>query len=904
MKHYIPFFFLSLMLAGNPAVAQTSAHPIAQLGVEAGGITSYQLSNDFKIILIPFPSASNTRVELLVKSGSKLEGYGETGMAHLLEHMLFKGAGNRKNIKDDLTMLGAVYNGTTTADRTNFFETVNSDPLKIDELIKIEADRFIRARFTENDLASEMTVVRNELENSERDPIRLVMSTLSRISFSWHGYSRPVIGARSDIEGATFNALKNFHSKHYRPDNAALIISGNFDKERVLSLASRLFSVAKNPLTDKPENLTFDNPQAATNRSELYLSAGTTMVASAWKLPSIKELDVYALDLAVAALCDPYWGSLRTDLVLQKKLAVSASCYTSPEADYSRFIAFANAGQNSNAEAISKALVKHIEDAAIRGVSQEQLERARLTELNSFQRALDAHEKIADLVSEFEVAGDWRLFLWAHDVVNSITLDEANQALRKWLVSTNRGDVLLSHSEAITPLDFPRPTDAKKRVLNTVWPSIFSSAAPPPKSLIELSQSTQIFELDGQRAKAALISRKTQGDKVWIFMENDYGNLSSLADRKTACYAASSLVKYGGNGLSRDELSSRMEKLQAIWQISLSGVALEVPRKNLEEAFTTLFYVWASPDLAVSEFDRYKATQLAMHESSLMNPVKVADNDTRMRFDNYPNGHWSKPQSFGALIEEINKLSYEEVQRCRNDFSNISHARIGIVGNIREDEIKALWKKTGLSKPSRISYERIPNPPAPVSVDVTPIKVVMPDTTNAKVTGTTVVAINRNSDDFPALQIAVDVIGGSSSSLIWKQLREIDGLAYSSGMYIVPSSFEDRSTIQLFATSSSGNVEKTLNRLKSILSRALEEGFTPDQIKKAKEIWAEKRKAFLGMERDFASTLTASLYDEYGFSEMAKFDEKISLVDHKQASNAIRKYLKPSSIVWATGQGK
>ena len=81
------------------AQADTKKSLIAE--ASAGGISSYTLSNGFKIILIPFPTASNVRVELLVKTGSKLEGYGETGMAHLLEHMLFKGAGNRKNIKDD-----------------------------------------------------------------------------------------------------------------------------------------------------------------------------------------------------------------------------------------------------------------------------------------------------------------------------------------------------------------------------------------------------------------------------------------------------------------------------------------------------------------------------------------------------------------------------------------------------------------------------------------------------------------------------------------------------------------------------------------------------------------------------------------------------------------------------------
>ena len=211
---------------------QGGAHAVADKGyvgeVSAGGITSYTLANGFKIILIPFPSASNVRVELLVKTGSKLEGYGETGMAHLLEHMLFKGAGNRKNIKDDLTAMGASWNGTTTADRTNYFETLSSDPNKVDAVIQLEADRFIRAKFTKADLDSEMTVVRNELENSERNPSRLVFDALGRNSFVWHGYSRSTIGARTDIENTSYEALRAFHRKHYRPDNAALIVSGNF----------------------------------------------------------------------------------------------------------------------------------------------------------------------------------------------------------------------------------------------------------------------------------------------------------------------------------------------------------------------------------------------------------------------------------------------------------------------------------------------------------------------------------------------------------------------------------------------------------------------------------------------------------------------------------------------------
>ncbi len=475
--------------------AQTDKKRSSVSETTAGGISSYTLANGFKIILIPFPTASNVRVELLVKTGSKLEGYGETGMAHLLEHMLFKGAGNRKNIKDDLTAMGASWNGTTNADRTNYFETLSSDPLKLDEVIRLEADRFIRSKFTQADLASEMTVVRNELENSERNPSRLVFDALGRNGFVWHGYSRSTIGARTDIENTSYQALRAFHRKHYRPDNAALIVSGNFDAQRVLALASKEFAHAKNPPTARQTNWTFDSPQALTQRSEVFASVGTTLTASAWKLPGVSERDAHALDLAVTAICDADWGSLRKDLVTDRAMAVSAYCSTSADPDYGRLVAIAKAGQDADAEALSKQLIQHIQEAAIKGVTQEQLERARLSELNDIERSFDSHESIARIVSGYEVAGDWRLMFWVRDLVKSVPLEEANAALKKWIVSTNRADVLLRHADKPAPLAISPPAPAASRVEGKEWPSIFSQADPAPKSLLELAQATRTFTL-------------------------------------------------------------------------------------------------------------------------------------------------------------------------------------------------------------------------------------------------------------------------------------------------------------------------------------------------------------------------------------------------------------------------
>ena len=860
-------------------------------------------ANGFKIILIPFPPASNVRVELLVKTGSKLEGYGETGMAHLLEHMLFKGAGSRKNIKEDLTALGASWNGTTNADRTNYFETLSSDPEKLDEVIRLEADRFIHAKFTKADLDSEMTVVRNELENSERNPSRLVMDALARNTFIWHGYSRSTIGARTDIENTSYEALRAFHRKHYRPDNAALIVSGNFDVQRVVALATKLFSAAKNPLTAKPRNWTFDSPQALTQRSELYASVGTTVVASAWKLPGLSERDAHALDLAVTAVCDADWGSLRKELVTNRGLAVTASCSTSTEADYSRLMAFAKAGQDADAQTLSNELIRHIQDMANKGVTQEQLERARLSEMNQIERAFDSHESIARIVSQYEVAGDWRLMFWVRDVVKSLQLEEANAALKKWVVATNRSDVLLRHTEATSPLVITPPALASTRVEGKSWPSIFSDADPAPKSLVELSKSTRSFVLDGDKASASLIRRKTQGDKVWLVLENDYGTAETLSHRKNACTAASYLMGFGGGGLTRDVLSRRMEELKAIWNLRLSGMSMEVPRKNLDKVFEILFSVWAEPLLPLNEFESYKTGLLASYESQLKSPVALADNATRLRFDNFPKGHWSKPKTYEEQIADAKSLSYEDVQRCVKDFAKISHARVGVVGNLHEQDIRALWVKAALTN-SEMKYRRIADPTAPTKVDTALIRVDKPDTPNARVLGVAVVALSRQSKDFPALQLAVEVMGGNASSLIWKELREKDGLAYSTGMQVSGSMMDDRTTIQLYATSASAQADKAMEKLKMVLQRVLDEGLSDADIARAKKTWVERRKAFLGRESNFASTLADALLDGYDFLARAKFDESIEQVTAKQATDVLRKYLLQAPIVWAVGQGR
>ena len=167
---------------------------------EVEGISEYRLENGLQVLLFPDVSSPKVTVNLTIFVGSRHEGYGEAGMAHLLEHMLFKGTPWYPDIPAELQKRGADFNGTTWLDRTNYFETLPAGDESLEFALKMEADRMMNSFIRAEDLASEMTVVRNEFERGENSPQRVLMQRVMAAAFEWHNYGRSTIGNRADIE--------------------------------------------------------------------------------------------------------------------------------------------------------------------------------------------------------------------------------------------------------------------------------------------------------------------------------------------------------------------------------------------------------------------------------------------------------------------------------------------------------------------------------------------------------------------------------------------------------------------------------------------------------------------------------------------------------------------------------
>src|SRR5436190_19750302 len=170
-------FLMLVIILAAARIELDAAAPKKITSVE--GITEYQLENGLRILLFPDSSQSKVTVNMTVLVGSRQEGYGETGMAHLLEHMVFKGTPRHPKVPKALQEHGAQFNGSTSSDRVNYFETLAATDENLEFALDLEADRLVNSYIKQEELESEMTVVRNEFERGENSPGAVLSERIS-----------------------------------------------------------------------------------------------------------------------------------------------------------------------------------------------------------------------------------------------------------------------------------------------------------------------------------------------------------------------------------------------------------------------------------------------------------------------------------------------------------------------------------------------------------------------------------------------------------------------------------------------------------------------------------------------------------------------------------------------------
>ena len=315
MKSTLCLLILILTVQFISAQGKSTSSSQLQFVTSVEGVKEYKLNNGLQVLLIPDPSINNVVVNVVYHVGSRNEGYGETGMAHLLEHMLFKGSKKFLNIKKTIADKGASANGTTWYDRTDYFEILPASDSNLTWALDMESDRMVNSLMKNDDLQKEFTVVRNEFEMGENYPDNILQERIISAMYLWHNYGKSTIGSKEDIERVPIGNLKIFYQKYYQPDNATLIVGGKFDEKKTLDWIAKYFAPIPKPSRVIQPSYTVEPPQDGERFVQLKRNGDISYIGMAYHTPSYSDSDYVANDAVINILTNDPSGIFYKALV-------------------------------------------------------------------------------------------------------------------------------------------------------------------------------------------------------------------------------------------------------------------------------------------------------------------------------------------------------------------------------------------------------------------------------------------------------------------------------------------------------------------------------------------------------------------------------------------------------------
>ncbi|MEO7851889.1 MAG: pitrilysin family protein, partial [Rubrivivax sp.] len=401
------------------------------------GIDEYQLANGLQVLLFADDSKPTTTVNLTYRVGSRQENYGETGMAHLLEHMLFKGTPKHPQVWAEFTKRGLAANGTTSVDRTNYTASFSANGENLQWYLGWLADAMVNSTITRADLDTEMTVVRNEMERGENSPSRILIQRTLATMFDWHNYGRSTIGARADVENVDIPRLQAFYRLYYQPDNATLIVSGKFDAAQALGWVVGSFGEIPEPTRKLPLQYTLDPAQDGERSVTLRRSGGAPLLMAAYHVPPGSSTEFAAVEMLAQVLGDTPSGRLHKGLT-EAGLASSTFAFAWSMAEPAVLILGAELAPGQDVDQARTRLLQVGESLAQAPVTAEELKRAQAEWLNDWEQTFSNPNAVGVALSGAIAMGDWRLFFLGRDQVREVTLAEVQGVAQRYLLPSNR----------------------------------------------------------------------------------------------------------------------------------------------------------------------------------------------------------------------------------------------------------------------------------------------------------------------------------------------------------------------------------------------------------------------------------------------------------------------------------
>jgi zinc protease len=890
--------FALITIASMSAPAQNPALP---KGVErvtsVEGITEYRLSNGLRVLLFPDPSKQTMTVNMTYLVGSAVEDYGETGMAHLLEHMVFKGAPKHRNIPEELTSHGARPNGSTSYDRTNYFETFAATDENLNWALDLESDRMVNSFIAKKDLDSEMTVVRNEYEAGENSPFNVLLERLIATSYVWHNYGKATIGARSDIENVPIERLQAFYHRYYQPDDAVLTIAGKFDEGKTLALVDKYFSPIPRPTRILQKIYTIEPTQDGERQVTLRRVGDTQLVQAIYHVPAASHADFAAVNILAQVLGDTPSGRLHKALVETKK-ASSIFGFNFELREPGIAVFGAEVRQGDSLEAARDILVQTIEGLSTTPPTTAEVERARAQLLKEYDLNMNKSDLIGLIMSEYIASGDWRLFFLERDRTRKVTAEEVQQVAARYFKPANRTLGLFIPTPKPDRSEIPATPDVAAMLKDYKGAAAIAAGEAFDPSPTNIESRTKRTEAAG--VKMALLTKKTRGSTVVAQILLRFGDEQSLMNRSTAAQLAGDMLMRGTTKHTRQQIQDEFDRLKARVSVfgagAVASVSIETTRENLPGVLRLVAEVLREPSFPEKEFDLLKQEDLAGIEQQKSEPTQIAFTAFNRQINPYPKGDPRYISTPDEDIAGLNAATLDQAKQFYHDFYGASNAQLTVIGDFDEQEITRLATQLFSDWKSLRPFKRIPN----IFREIAPVNQTLqaPDKANAFFVAGFLFDMRDDNADYAAITLGHYMLGGGFlNSRLAARIRQKEGLSYGVGSGVFVSAVDHYGRFTASAIYAPQNVEKLEAAFKEEIARMLKDGFTAEEVEAAKSGYLQSREVSRAQDSELLNRSNTYLFLGRTWQWDADFEAKIKALTPEQINAAMRKFVDPSKLV-------
>jgi zinc protease len=812
-------------------------------------------------------------------------------MAHLLEHMVYKGTTHRGDIKVELANHGADFNGSTSFDRTNYYETLPASDANLRYALEMEADRMINSKVLRSDLDTEMTVVRSEFEMGENSPGNVLNERVMRAAFLWHSYGRSPIGSRADIEHVPIENLQAFYRKYYQPDNAMLVIAGKFDPAKALPWIQEIFGAIPKPSRKLTQPWTEEPNQDGEREVVLRRVGDYQALAIAYHTPAGSHPDAAALEVLMAILSDAPSGRLYKALVESKK-AMSVGAGNDQLHDPFLAMIFARVRKDLPLEDVEKTTLSVVDGILKEPPSKDEVDRARTRILKNIELALNNSESVGIDLSEWAAMGDWRLLFLDRDRIKKVTPEDVARVAKQYLKTSNRTLGRFLPEAKPDRTEIPAMSDVGAALKDYKGQAAVEEGEVFDATPANIDARTVRVTLPNGM-KLAMLPKKTRGGVVTASIRLHFGDEKSVFGKQTAATIAGGMLMRGTSKHTRQQLNDELDKiktrLNATGANTSASVSINTVRDNFAAALRLAAEVLREPAFPETEFESLKQSSVGGAESGRGEPQVVAINALQRHVSPYPKGDPRATLTIDERIAELKAVTLDEAKKFYREFYGASNGEIAIVGDFDAAAIEKLarelfgdWKSPQAYHEVLRSYQKLN--PVNQSFET-------PDKANAVFTSTLTMPLNESDPDYPAMLFANSMLGGGLRSRLWLRIREKEGLSYSVQSEFVAGVLSQFGQFVGFAICNPANIVKVETAFKDEIDKALKAGFPASEVEEARKAFLEQRTLGRSQDGALAGLLARNAERGWTMARDAELDAKIAALTPEQIKAAIDRHI-------------